>query len=369
MATNPMQKKSRLSFLAGMVVMLLIAALVVALLYMKIRNQQDQIKQFEASTQDVYVLSQDVKSGQIITAGMCKRIKVSKTAIPSDATNNIAGLLENVTITDSYGRTINPPTTGKDYYYYSFQGATEDTKLYRQGDENPVTVLQEGDKVYYTDPKTKQNVNVEIEKFDAAVAKIDMKANAIVTRSALSPSGEKLTDDLRKEEYNVIALPVDLAPGEYVDVRLMLPNGQNYVVTSKKEVSIPIVNGQYLADTIQMNLTEEEILILSCAIVENYQIDGSKLYATRYTEAGIQEAATITYFPNNDVSTLISNDPNAVLKAINGIKEKRQSIRDSINASVSKNGKEENVGEKTETSITSTLEQRQNYLLTLPAVQ
>ena len=41
MATNPMQRKSRISFLLGMLLMLIIAALVIAFLYMKIRSQQE----------------------------------------------------------------------------------------------------------------------------------------------------------------------------------------------------------------------------------------------------------------------------------------------------------------------------------------
>ena len=235
-----------------------------------------------------------------------------------------------------------------------------------QGTEAYVTFLQSNDKVYYyAGPNRTQKTEVEVSE-NAVVAKVDLNTNTVITSSLLSRSNEVTTNDLRKEEYNVIALPVDLAPGDYVDVRLMLPNGQNYIVTSKKEVKIPVVNGQYLADTIQMNLTEEEILLLSCAIIENYQIEGSKLYATRYTEAGVQSAATVTYYPNNEVQTLLSNDPNVVRKAINGIVAKRQAIRDAINASVSKDGKDENIGTKSETSITSTIEQRKNYLQTLP---
>ena len=86
-----------------------------------------------------------------------------------------------------------------------------------------------------------------------------MGANTVLTSNLINRADQITTNDLRKEEYNVISLPVDLAPGEYIDVRLLLPNGQNYIVTSKKKVTIPVVNGQYLSDTIQMNLTEEEI--------------------------------------------------------------------------------------------------------------
>ena len=70
MATNPMQKKSRISFILGMLLMLVIAAVVVAFLYMKIQNQEKEIQQYKNSTSTVYVLNQDVKSGQVLTSSM-----------------------------------------------------------------------------------------------------------------------------------------------------------------------------------------------------------------------------------------------------------------------------------------------------------
>ena len=375
MATNPMQKKARASFLLGMVVMLIIAALVVAMLYMKIKNQEEELKKIKLSSGSVYILNQDVKSGQVLTSDMFKLQQIARDAIPANATTNITATLASYSLTTKDGKSIyyNPGTPGnsEDPTCYYVGVGNERKPLYQvgsQGTEAYVTFLQSNDKVYYyAGPNRTQKTEVEVSE-NAVVAKVDLNTNTVITSSLLSRSNEVTTNDLRKEEYNVIALPVDLAPGDYVDVRLMLPNGQNYIVTSKKEVKIPAVNGQYLADTIQMNLTEEEILLLSCAIIENYQIEGSKLYATRYTEAGVQSAATVTYYPNNEVQTLLSNDPNVVRKAINGIVAKRQAIRDAINASVSKDGKDENIGTKSETSITSTIEQRKNYLQTLPVI-
>ncbi len=361
MATNPMQRKSRISFLLGMLLMLIIAALVIAFLYMKIRSQQEDIEKYKKSTTKVCVLKKDVKSGEIILPEMFEKRDVSNAAIPSNATVDVGNMIENTKIIDTQGRSINIPTTGKNYYYYVFEGQDGDAILYKDGEKEPATTLVAGDKAFYMD-KNNQKVYIEVAKVDFVIAKIDMKANTVITKSAIAPSDEVVTNDLRKEEYNVISLPVDLEPEEYIDVRFMLPNGQNYIVTSKKKVSIPIVNGQYVADTIQLNLTEEEILLLSCAIIENYQIDGSKLYATRYTEAGSQSAATVTYYPNRSVQTLLDNDPNMVRKAINGIIQKRQTIRDAIDKSVSDDGKSENISTKSETSITSTLEQRKNYL-------
>ncbi len=33
-------------------------------------------------------------------------------------------------------------------------------------------------------------------------------------------------------------MPMDLVTGDYIDIRLMLPNGQDFIVVSKKEVTI-----------------------------------------------------------------------------------------------------------------------------------
>lgn len=166
-------------------------------------------------------------------------------------------------------------------------------------------------------------------------------------------------------------MPVDLLTGDYIDVRLQLPNGQDFIVISKKRVKIPDVDGEFLTDTVQMNMAEEEILSLSCAIVEAYKIEGAKLYATKYTEAGIQQASSPTYVVNNEVANLMESDPNIVDKAksalsarynSNNLKAMREQY---INSSVTQNGKEENYRSKLDESITSTQESRQKYLQSL----
>ena len=363
MATNPMQKKTRNAFILGVLLMLVVTALIVALLYMKIQNQDKELAKYKQTT-SVYVLNQDVKSGQVLTGDMFTEQKIANDAIPSNATQDVYSMLENAKIIDTQGRAINPPTSTKNYYYYSFAGQEGDAIIYDVTTNQPAASLQAGDKAYYKDSNN-QNVNIEIAKVSTVIAKIDMKAKTVITRDAITPADERSTDDLRKVEYNIISLPVDLSPDEYVDIRLRMPTGQDYIVVSKKKVSIPIVNGEYLADTIQMNLTEEEILMMSGAILENFKVEGSELHATRYTEAGIQSAATMTYYPNSEVQKLLEKDPNVVRKAINGIISSRNEVRQGLDSAVSKFGDDEKVTEKVESSVTSSQEARKNYLQTL----
>ena len=136
------------------------------------------------------------------------------------------------------------------------------------------------------------------------VAKIDLSAGTILTAGMLNTSATTLTNDLREQEYNMITLPTTLTVGDFIDIRLQLPNGGDYIVVSKKQV----LNCN--STTIWLNMYEEEIELMSNAIIEYYIMAGSKLYATTYTEPGLQTAAVGTYVPNSTVSTLIASNPN-----------------------------------------------------------
>ena len=114
---------------------------------------------------------------------------------------------------------------------------------------------------------------------------------------------------LRYVEYNMITMPTTLDVGSFIDIRLRLPNGQDLIVVSKKEIAN--VYGQ----TIGLNLTEDEILILNSAIVERYIITASELYMTTYVEPGTQTAAKYTYMPTSEVIALMNMDENIVAEA------------------------------------------------------
>ena len=170
MATNPMQKKSRISFLLGMLVMLIIAALVVAMLYMKIKSQEQEIQKNKLSSSSVYVLKQDVKSGQVLTAGMFELKQVTKTAIPANATSNVTATLNSYSLATKDGRSIyyNPGTTGntEDPAYYYVGTANDKKPIYKadeQGNETYALTLQANEKAYfYAGQNKSQRTEIEI---------------------------------------------------------------------------------------------------------------------------------------------------------------------------------------------------------------
>ena len=178
---------------------------------------------------------------------------------------------------------------------------------------------------------------------------------------------------MRKQEYNVVVLPLDLDTGDYIDIRLMLPNGQDFIVVSKKEVEIPVVGDTDSLDTIWVNLSEDEILHMSSAIVDAAKINGAKLYATKYTEPGMQNAATPTYVVSAESSALLQSDPNVLESAMEAIRNRYNvALRnDYINNVINSNAEQADTNLQTnmEESITKSLEARQDYLdsLAMPA--
>ena len=149
----------------------------------------------------------------------------------------------------------------------------------------------------------------------------------------------------------------------------MLPSGQNYIVVAKKEVTIPNIAGTVSEDTVWLNLREDEILSISSAIVDAARINGAKLYVTKYTEAGMQKAATPTYVVSSETAALMNKDPNILDKAMKELKSRYENIGSTeirnnyINRAIDNAGEEGETNLKTmEESITKSQENRKKYL-------
>ena len=362
MATNPMQRKARNSFLLGMLVMLIIAGVVIAFLVMQLMSRIQQERTSLANMVNAYVLNQDVKSGQVITNDMLTLTQVNRTLVPSNATSDLT-ILDNYALQDKEGNQISTQ--------YDNQG---NATMYITIDNNRYQVQQEDTTGNYYIERNGQTEYLELDSVPI-VAKVNMNANTLITTDLISRGDSVVQDDVRKQEYNVVILPMDLTTGDYIDIRLMLPNGQDFIVVSKKEVEIPIIGGVDSEDTIWVNLSEDETLHMSSAIMDAASINGAKLYATKYTEPGMQNAATPTYIVSAENSQLLQRDPNILQSAMNAIVERYNAVDGTNLRNNYINSVLENQGDQAETnlqtniqdSITRSQEARQDYLDSLSA--
>ena len=306
MASNPMQRKAKINFILGMLVTTLILGVIIAFLVIMLMNvnEEKELEEKENPVVSVYTLKHDVISGQVITTDMIDTALVRKTTVPSNAINDIS-LITNYSLVDEEGnKLITQYDDGEavlvieieEKKYKVFMGNEEEYYYYKDNKES-------GEKIYL------KLSSVPL------VAKIDMNANTIITTEFLSKGDNLVQNNVRKQQYNTVVMPADLTTGDYIDIRLLLPTGQDYIVTAKKEVEIPVIGVGESADTMCLNLTEEEILFLDCAIVDNFSIEGSRLYAIKYTDPGLQEKAIVTYPPNIETMNLLKINPNVLEKA------------------------------------------------------
>ena len=376
MAKKPKKKKAQNSFLLGILVTLLITGIIIAFLIVKILSLQKQ----EEGKIMVCVLTSSVKSGQTITMDMVKQLEVDRTTVPSNSFGDTVNTIDTYSLLDSRGNSLVTRNGQLSAVRYDAEGQlmTDD-----QGNPTyyPIETL-DGVNYYY------QGTNEKVElQTVPIIAKVDLEPNTVLTSGLVQRSDDAVTDDLRKVEYNMILLPTQLTTGQYVDIRLRLPNGSDFIVVSHKEVTLPMVAGVDSATTISMNLSELEILMLSGAILEAYQIEGSKLYAVEYVEPGLQESAVSTYVPSTDILNTINSDPNCIAIAKKGLldriynshegadgntvydsmKDSESDKRQMLNNALQDNEDraEDNISENLQKEIETMQEERQNYLESL----
>ena len=268
MAMNPMQRRARNSFLIGFLVALIIMSLIVLGLVYKIKSINEAKELLEQKQIKVYVAATDLESGAVVKLDEDFTMSTVQTTVPKDEIISE----EDFQFTNSNGDIV----------------------------------------VKYNDDGS--------EKEKEVVMKVNVPAGTIVTKDMIVESGEETTASQRILEYNMISLPSRLKNGEYVDVRMTIPNGQDYIILSKKRVL------GCDTTTIWLQLDELEIDLLNSAIVDSYTYTGSKIYAAPYVEAGMQENSTVTYTVRREVLALINSNPNIIDEAKANYNNKYDSV-------------------------------------------
>lgn len=297
MAMNPMQRKANNYLLIGILGTLLVTGLIIVFLFIQLNNLKQDAKKQQTNSKTVYVVAQDIKSGETVSYEKLIKRSIQNVAIP-----------ENV---------------------------------------------------------------LSVELTEKTIAKIDLKIGTVITDNMVQESDDKTTADIRKQEYNTIILPTQIQSGDYIDVRLRLSNGVDYIVVSKKKVEIPQIDGVDSANSININLNETEIMVMSNAIIEAFIDKGSLLYATTYAEPGMQSSVIPTYVPSGTVQSALNANPNIEQEAKNALFARynqnastRTNVIDGTLAQYAQD-RVDNIEEGVQEQITKAKEERQTYLETL----
>lgn len=117
---------------------------------------------------------------------------------------------------------------------------------------------------------------------------------------------EVIEDDMRDRDITLDRLTVGLVEGDYIDIRMTMPYGDEYIVLPHKRVYA--IND----NTIKLYLSEYEWAIYQGAMVDYYlnQSYGCTIYADKYIEPGLQNSAIAYYAPPSNIAALIAKNPN-----------------------------------------------------------
>lgn len=117
---------------------------------------------------------------------------------------------------------------------------------------------------------------------------------------------EIIEDDMRDRDIILDRITVGIQEGDYIDIRMTMPYGDDYVVLSHKRV-YGLNEG-----TIKLYLSEFEWLQYQGALIDYYlnKEYGCTIYADKYIEPGLQQAAVKYYSVPTNIAALIMKDPN-----------------------------------------------------------
>lgn len=134
-------------------------------------------------------------------------------------------------------------------------------------------------------------------------ALVDIPKGSAVLHSMIK--NKNVDSTAREQEFTQLNLSSNLVKGDLVDVRIVYPNGESYVVLSQKTLNSLAEgkNGCY------MTLNAEELDLVQSSFVDAY-VNKAMLYTVRYVQESLEDGSIPNYTPSKQVAQLIEKDPN-----------------------------------------------------------
>ena len=109
---------------------------------------------------------------------------------------------------------------------------------------------------------------------------------------------------MRELDVVMDEIPVGLEEGDYVDVRISFPLGQDYIAIShKKALGIT-------GNTVKLIVVEHDFYRYESMKTDMATYQSTKVYGVKYVEAGLQKKGKVYYPPTLDIIKQSILDPN-----------------------------------------------------------
>lgn len=369
MAVNPMQRRSRNSFIAGLIIGLVVTVVVSGLLLFRVSKLNSDLAKEKNKLKEIIVANRDISANSEITVNDIGKERIVTNISPAELekTKSMLKLIGYGAIPPMPGV---PGTTGKTKKANSNNivsgGNNTATPVDNNNNNNANNTENNANNNTATTPAENpapnvENNNQEGDKASKLYAAINIPKGTVITSDMLVQNSDAISPNstVRTVEYSTITLPSELLAEETIDVRISFPTGQDFVVLSKKFVK------KADAESVWIDVDEEEILRMNSAIIESYLINGAKLYAVNLSKPGIQKKAIATYPVNSSVYSLLNIDPNVSNIAKDNLMKNSNILtqRTDLNEIISnaEDGKER-VGTAVQQEIKARDEKRKQYI-------
>ena len=178
------------------------------------------------------------------------------------------------------------------------------------------------------------------ENLENLVYKVNTNTGTILTKDIISD--EILSNTARYLDVVTDIQPIGIEENDYVDVRINLPFGDDYLIMTHKKVVQ--VNGGVL----KLLVDERDILAHSSMVSDRYYYSGMQVYVTSYAEAGTQSGLE-NYYPISEyaISSMLVN-PNIDINETqsNQMIEQRKLFEESLKLTLEEDNRANTPAEK-----------------------
>lgn len=131
--------------------------------------------------------------------------------------------------------------------------------------------------------------------------RVSLTSGTVLTKDDIIE--KKLDNSARYYDVYLNEIPLGLEEGDYIDIRISFPLGDDFLAISHKQV-VELNSG-----IAKLELTEAEIYTYRSMLVDS-AIYSAKLYALQYIDAGAQTNGEVYYPLNENLQELYAINPN-----------------------------------------------------------
>lgn len=193
------------------------------------------------------------------------------------------------------------------------------------GDIKAGKAIEESDLQPVDIPSTlANNMITSLDEVKSCYFKIDLSANTKLSKDLIMQ--DKLDDSARLLDVVTDENPLGLTEGTYVDIRIAMPLGEDFIAMTHKRVKA--INSGVL----KLVVNEGDIHTYNSMLVDRILYPGTRIYATEYVEPGVQTKAQEYYPVASNIGSIAVSDPN---KGVDNINQESLNRRKQLEISLS----------------------------------